>query len=179
MTNYYDSDEEKEPSLKDKVDETYSILKSLKEKDKRKLRKKLKVPRRAKVSKSKMKKGYTGILFLNENRTISGEKVKLDGGTYKTKDDNYHVTDGHELVFWDGKFPILWQRYDKLNPTNLFAKEGDENEIYGQDMIMLRMKRDLIKEKKKGGGMSWIWLLVIGVAGYFVLKMFFPKIFGG
>lgn len=166
---------EKESTLKEKVDEIYSVLKE----GDRKKTKKLKLPRQAKVRKSRMKKGYCGVLFLNENRTLRGEKVKLDGGTYKTKDENYHVTNGQELFFWEGKHPILFQRYDKLNPTNLLAKGEDKNEIYGQDLVMLRMKRDVIKPKAKGFGMSWLFLIAILVGGYFLIKAFFPQWLGG
>ena len=173
--------ENKEPSLKEKTDEMYKIFKNLDDKEKKKLEKeikKLKLPRRAKVSKSRVKKGYCGVLFINEARAIRGEKVKLEGGTYQTKDENLHVTNGSEMFFWEGKYPVLWQRYDKLNPTNLLAKEGEKNEIYGQDLIRLRMKRDVIKDKKKGG-MSMIYIGLILVAGYFLVKTFFPKLFGG
>ncbi len=164
---------ENELSLKEKVDKLYSSL--VKEKNGKKT-KKLKIPRRAKISKSRKKKGYCGILFLNENKTISGMKVKLEGGTYRTKDDYIHVTNGSEIMSWMGKFPILFQRYDKLNPTNLFAKPNEKNEIYGQDLIKLRYKRDLIKEKKKGG-MSMIMIIAILVGGYFLIKTFIPGVF--
>jgi len=174
---------EKELSLKDKVDKTYNFISSMddagKKKVERNLSKNLKLQRKAKTSKNRRKKSWCGVLFLNENRTIQGQKVLLEGGTYKTKDGNYHVTDGSELAFWDGKFPLLWQRYDKLNPTNLFPTEGEKNEIYGQDSVMLRMKRDIIKEKKKGGGMSILVMMGILAAGYFLIKTFFPGLFGG
>lgn len=168
----------KEPSLKEKVDTMYSKLESL---DKKQLDKisKIKIPRRAKVSKSRRKKGWCGILFLNETKNISGQKSKLEGGTFKTKDDGIHVTNGQELIFWEGKYPILFQRYDKLNPTNLFAKEGDKNEMYGQDLVRLRYKQDLIKDIKKGGGMSIIIIIAVLIGGYFVIKLLFPKLFGG
>ena len=184
MEEFYTGEfgKEKEPTLKDKVDASYQLAKAfsnLDEKEKEKMIKKLKLPRKARVGKWRMRKGYCGVLFVNENRTISGQKVQLDGGTYKTKDGNYHVTNGNELHFWEGKFPILWQRYDKLNPTNLLAKAEEKNEVYGQDMVMLRMKRDLIKEKKKGGGIGWLYIVLILGAGYFLLKTFFPSMFGG
>ncbi|HED06279.1 MAG TPA: hypothetical protein ENI61_06320 [Ignavibacteria bacterium] len=163
-----------EPTLNEKIDEIYSTLKNGKNKIK-----KLRLPRKARVKGKKMKKGYAGVLFINENRTISGEKVKLDGGTYQTKDNNYHVTNGNELFFWEGKYPILWQRYDKLNPTNILAKEGHINEVYGQDMIKLKMKKDIIKDKKKGGGISWLYIALLVGGGYFLIKAFFPSLIGG
>lgn len=183
MNEYYNEQFKKEPSLKEKVDKTYDFINSLSEKEKKKLdkemRKTLKIPRKAKTSKMRRKKAWCGVIFLNENRNTKGEKVQLEGGTYKTKDGNYHVTNGSELIFWEGKYPLLWQRYDKLNPINLVAKEGDKNEIYGQDLIKLRMKRDAIKEKKKGGGMSIMIMIAILVGGYFLIKAFFPGLFGG
>jgi len=170
-----------EISFKEKLDKAYevaSIFDSLDEKKKEKAIKKLKLPRKAKVSAGKRKKGWCGILFLNENRNITGQKVKLEGGTYRTKDDYIHVTNGTELLFWEGKHPILFQRYDKLNPTNLFAKEGEKNEMYGQDLVKLRYKRDLIKEKKKGG-MNIIVIGAVLVGLYLLAKLLFPNLFGG
>ena len=82
----------KEPTLMEKLDKLYSVLESG---DKKKI-KKLKLPRKAKVSKRKMKKGWVGFLFLNENRTISGEKQKIERGTYKNKKNNYRVKNGSE-----------------------------------------------------------------------------------
>lgn len=174
MADFDYLDDRKEPTLKEKVDKLYSVIESG---DKKKI-KKLKLPRKAKIGKSKLKKAFCGVLFVNENRTISGEQVQLEGGTYQTKDENYHVTNGNELFFWEGKYPVLWQRYDKLNPTNLLAKEDDKNEIYGQDLIKLRIKRDLIKEKGKMG-MGWIKIVIFVVAGYFLIKFLFPKLLGG
>ena len=175
MEEFYKSSiEDKEPTLKEKVDELHSLLKGKSEKE----IKKLKIPRKAKVRKGRMRKGWVGFLFLNENRTISAEKQKLEGGTYKNKDNNYRVTNGSELMFWEGKFPVLFQRYDKMNPTNLFPKEGDKNEVYGQDSIMLRMKRDLVKDKKKGG-FNIVYIMLLLGGGYFLLKTFFPALFGG
>lgn len=173
-------EENKEVSMKDKVDASYELAKAFKEMDERekqKLIKKLNIPRKAKVSRSRMKKGYIGVLFLNDNRVIRGEKVQLDGGTYRTKDKNCHVTDGSELIFWEGKYPLVFQRNDKLNPTNLF-KEATENEMYGQEKVYLRMTKDAQKDKKKGKT-NWIYLILILVGGYFLIKTFFPSLFGG
>jgi hypothetical protein len=177
MEDYYEPVINKEISLKEKIDKIYSNLEVSDKKEVKKV--KLKIPRRAKVSKSRLKKGYVGLLFVNPNKVIKGEKVKLESGTYETKDGNYHYTDGHEIVWWEGKYPLLWQRYDKTNPTNLVPKEGDKNEIYGQEQIKLRMKSDLIKDKGKGGGMSIIIIIAVLIGGYFLLKMLFPKLFGG
>lgn len=172
-------DEEK--TLIEKANAGYELSKlfeGLTEKEKEKAIKKLKLPRKAKVSKIKRKKGWIGILFANPNKVISGQKVKLENGTYRAKDDYIRVTNGSEIAWWDGKYPFIWQRYDKLNPTNLFPKEGDKDEMYGQDLVKLRYKRDLIKEKKNGG-MSMIMIIILLVGGYFLIKSFFPNLLGG
>jgi len=168
-----------EKTLIEKANAGYELAKmfdKLSEKEKKRLVKKLKLPKKAKVSKMKRKKGWIGILFVNPNKVLSGQKVRLENGTFKTKDDYIRVTNGSEIAWWDGKYPFIWQRYDKMNPTNLFPKEGDKDEMYGQDLIKLRYKKDLIKEKKKGG-MSIVMILVILVAGYFLIKSFFPGLF--
>ena len=172
---------EEEKTLIEKANAGYEIAKlfeGLNEKEKEKIFKKLKLPRKAKVSKLKRKKGWIGILFVNPNKVISGQKAKLENGTYRTKDDYIRVTNGSEIAWWDGKYPFIWQRYDKLNPTNLFPKEGDKDEMYGQDLVKLRYKKDLIQEKKKGG-MSILWIIIILVGGYFLIKSLFPGLFGG
>lgn len=168
--------EEEDLSLNKKIDALYHAVTKSGNKE---IRKKLGIPRRAKTSRSRKKKSWVGVLFLSENKTITGQKVKLEGGTFRTKKDDFiHVTDGSEQMSWNGKYPVIFQRYDKLNPTNLFAKPGDKNEMYGQDLVKLRYKRDLIKEKKKGG-MSIIIIIAILVGAYFILKQFLPGILGG
>lgn len=167
--------EEKESTMREKIDFLYSAFKSSK---KNKKTKKLKLPRKAKVSKSRAKKGWVGIMFVNENRNLSGQKAKLEGGTFKTKDDLYHVTDGKEIIFWEGKHPVVFQRHDKLNPTNLFPQPGDVNEIYGQDLVYLRMKKDNVQNKPKGKISIVMWMVILA-AGYFLIKTFFPGLFGG
>lgn len=185
MDTFYTRQNEKEEkekmSLKDKVDSLTPLLKAFErmdEKQKNKLIKNIKVPRKAKVKRSRMKKGWVGVLFANPNKVVKGEKTKLDGGTFKLKDGLIRYTDGHEIAWWEGKYPFIWQRYDKMNPTNLFPKEGDKNEMYGQDEIYLRFKKDLIKEKVKGG-MSILMIIGILIGGYFVLKLVFPQLLGG
>lgn len=172
MDEYYGGGD-KEPSFKDKIDKIYSTIES----GDKKIIKKLKIPRRAKVSKSRMKKGWVGFLFINEANNIRGEKTKVDGGTYVLKDGNTRYTNGKELIWWEGKHPIFFQRYDKANPENLF-NPAPINQVYGQDQIKARMKKDIIKPTGKGG-MSILYIIAIVVGGYFIVKTFFPKLFGG
>jgi len=124
--------------------------------------KKLKIPRKAKVKKRKLKKGYIGIITIDENGNIHGEKQKVTGSSFKTKDGFYHATDRREILFWDGKFPVVIQPSWRNNPI-MFDQEENKNETYGQPYIKAKMLRDTIKVKS-GGGSIIIWILLAGAA---------------
>lgn len=143
----------KEKSLKEKVDEMHNTLYDPKTK-------KIKIPRKAKVRKGKVKKGWVGVLTIDTNGNISGEKQKLAEFVIRTKDGLYHTTDGREILFWQGKFPIVIQPSWRNNPLNI-RNDVEKNETYGQPHIMARMLNDTIRIKKPGGSFI-IWILVIG-----------------
>lgn len=133
----------------------------------------LKIPRKSKVRSGKIKKGWMGIVRIDENGNLSGEKQKVSDFTYQLKDGTYHTTDGREILFWDGKFPVVVQPTWKINPLNLRLKDGEKNETYGQKYIMARMLKDAIVLKSKAG--SWIIWLIIGAAVLFGINYFFGK----
>jgi len=120
--------------------------------------KKLRLPKRAKVRRRKLKRGYIGILKIDENRNITANKQRLNGSSYKDKDGLYHTTDGREILFWEGKFPVLIQPSWKNNPLNL-NPVTEKNETYGQPYIKAKMLADTIKVKTKGGSVI-IWVLI-------------------
>ena len=146
-----------------KIDELHKIFEEVEEKDKDK--KKIKLMRKAKVRKRKIKKGWIGVLNIGENRSISGEKEKIDGFVFNTKDGKYHTTDGREILFWEGKFPVVIQPSWKLNPLKILKEEDEKNETYGQPYIQARMLKDVIIKKSKSASMI-IWVLIIGAIGY-------------
>lgn len=155
-------------NLVEKVDLIYDSL--IKKGDKTK-KKRMKIPRKAKIRKRKIKKSWVGVLKVHENGTLSGEKVKIKGGAFRTKDGKYHATDGREILFWRGKFPIIIQEAKKKNPKRFILNKG-EDKVYGQEQIMARMLGDMIKVKKKNASMI-IWLIVLGVLGYIGYSLFF------
>lgn len=122
----------------------------------------LKIPRKAKVKGKKLKKGYIGILTIDENRNITAEKQRINGSSYKDKNGLYHATNGDELLFWQGKFPILIQPSWKNNPININPLT-EKNETYGQPYIKAKMLADTIKVKSGGGGSIIMWI-ILGVA---------------
>jgi hypothetical protein len=157
------TDENKPKPLLEQLKE----LKEAKEKPEIKT-KKIKVPRKAKVRKRKLKKGWIGILRVDENRNITGEKQRVSGNAYQTSDGTYHGMNGDELLFWEGKFPVLIQFSNKTSPFNLnVSKEMEKNETFADKYKMAKMLADTIKVKKKGGSIIiWIILAVAGLVGF-------------
>ena len=131
----------------------------------------IKVPRKAKVSKSKIKKGFVGLIRIDENGNISGEKVKIADRTIKLKDGTYHATNGEEVLFWDGKFPVIIQPSWKSNPLKVKRGEDEVNETYGQKYIMARMLGDTIKVKAKGA-LPLLYIVGAAIAGYVIYSLF-------
>lgn len=125
--------------------------------------KKIRIPKKAKVKRRKLKQGWVGIIKVDENRNISGEKQKLLGGAFKDSDGVYHASDGREILFWEGKFPVVVQETWRTNPVQFNPKE-DKHETYGDKYKMAKMLADTIKVKSKGGGNIIIWLLIAGGA---------------
>lgn len=153
-------------SLKDKVEKLYED-KYFDQKTKQ-----LKVIRKAKVSGRKAKKGWMGVLKIDENNNITGEKIRIDDSVFVTRDGKYHATKhGEEVLMWDGKFPVLIQQSWKETPLNLKKRTTDNDETYGQKYIMARMLNDTIKVKNKMGGSIILWI-VLGVGVLFAINYF-------
>lgn len=147
--------EETEKTLKEKIDTIHEAVQPKKKGDK----KKIKIPSRAKVNRSKAKKGYVGILKVDENGNISGEKQRIEDSTFLLKSGDYHATDGQEILSWEGKYPVIIQPVKQVNPV---VFNNCENKTYGQKYIMARMLKDAIKIKAKKGGFI-IWIIVAAV----------------
>jgi hypothetical protein len=155
--------------LKEKVDNLYKALNLENTQDAKNLKVKvLKMPKKSKVRKAKIKKGWVGVIKISENGNISGEKVKVEDSAFKLKDGTYHATNGQEILMWEGKFPVIVQETKKLNPVRF--NQG-ENETYGQKYVLATMLKDAIKVKGKGGGFI-IWIIV-AAALFFGAKYIF------
>lgn len=152
-----------DPKMADKVDllwnDAINIIK----------RKPLKIMRKAKVTKRKAKKGWVGILKVDENGNISGEKVQLRDSAFMTRDKLFHATDGREMLMYDGKFPCFIQEAKKDNPKKFLFNEG-KNETYGQPYIMAKMLLESVKPKR--GGMGIVLILLAVGAGIFLINKF-------
>lgn len=123
--------------------------------------KKYRIPRKGKVSKRKAKKGYAIVLKVDENHVGEFTKQQINGGTFDLdKRDTFHSTDGREFIYIKG-VPLIIQRKDKLNPSNIFVEDNKTNETYGQKMVMARMTGDAIKLKRNASSMLWIIGIVV------------------
>jgi hypothetical protein len=152
-----------ETTLKDRVDFIEEAINN-----NPKILKRVKLRAKAKVGKSKLRKGWVGIFKIGENRNISLEKVKIEDSVFKLKNGVYHSSNGSEILWYDGKFPVLFQPETKINPID-FIK--GENETYGQKYVMATMLKDSIKVKGKGMG-GLIWVVIIGAVIFGGLKLF-------
>ena len=129
-------------------------------------KKSFKMPRKGKLSKGKLKAGFTTVIVINENRSLDFIKEQIEGGTIRL-DDTWHAVNEDDLFFFKGKPVVIIPKVRK-NPYNPM-KLG--NETYGQKHIMARMKNDIIKVKKKMGGLI-IWLLLGAGAVYLISQVF-------
>ncbi len=150
--------------------EKVNILFKEKQEETKPATKPIKIPRKAKVKKRKLKKGFIGILRIDENGCISGEKQKIEGGAFRDGSGKYHASDSREILFWEGKFPILIQQTWKKNPLQLNKDAGEKNETYGQYYIMAMMLGHAINLKKKAGGLI-LWI-ILGIAVLFGINYF-------
>jgi hypothetical protein len=154
-----------QPSLIEKVDKLYY------DKYHNQKSKNLKLLRKAKVRGRKAKKGWMGVLKVDENGNITGEKTKIDDSVFVTRDGKYHATKhGEEVLMWNGKFPVLIQQSWLETPINLRKTAEHKDETYGQKYIMARMLNDTIKIKNKGGGFL-LWI-IIGAVVIFGINYF-------
>lgn len=129
-------------------------------------KRKIKIPRKAKVRKGKIKKGWIGILKIDENGNISGEKQKLEDSTIRLKDKTYHTIEGDEIGMWEGKYPVTIIPIWKKNPIKLKRSKGEPNETHGQKYIMARMLGDTIKVKAAAGAKGLMYLVIAGAVAY-------------
>jgi hypothetical protein len=156
---------ENETKAKPLVQQLKELQDTISPKDKDVNKRKVKILRKAKVRKRRLKKGWIGILRVDENRNITGEKQRVSGNAYMTSDGTYHGMEGDEILFWEGKFPVVIQFSNKTRPTNFenfnVAEQLEKNETFADRYKMAKMLADTIKVKTKGGSII-IWIIIAG-----------------
>lgn len=135
-------------------------------------KRKMKIPRKAKVRKSKLKKGWIGIIKIDENGNISGERQKLEDSTIRLKDKTYHAIRGDEIGMWNGKHPVVILPVWKKNPIKVKRIKDEKNETHGQKYIMARMLGDTIKVKAAAGAKGLLYIVLAGAVAYGAYMLF-------
>jgi len=153
-------EEKKQLSMKEKLD-------ALVEESEKRKKKKFRMPRRGRISRSKMRKGYTIIMRIDDNGNVDFEKQKIIDSTYRLSTKEYHVAKKDDILSYKGK-PLIIQPVKKINPYN--PLDG-RNETYGQKYIMARMLGDVIR-MKGAGAKPLLWIIGLGIVGYILYSVF-------
>ena len=149
-----------EKSLKDEIRELKGIVEDTQKESKRE--RKFRLPFKARVSRSKLSKGYITVAIINDNKSLDFIKEPIIDGTIKLS-DTFHAVEDFDIFSYKGK-PFVFQPKSKLNPYN--PLEG-QHETYGQKYVMARMEGDKITTKKKiGWGLSIGALVIVGIIVY-------------
>ena len=154
-------EEERTTTLRDEIKDLKEIMSETNGKKKKKT-KPFKLPFKAKLNNSNLRKGYITVAVLNVNMGIDFTKEPIIDGTVKLE-DTIHAVEEFDIFNYKGK-PFIFQPKSKLNPYNPLS---GTNETYGQKYIMARMEGDKIVGKKKIGiGISIGVLIIVGVVVY-------------
>ena len=148
--------------IKDKLDEQ-EVKKS-----------KLKIPFFKRVMGGKAKKNYVTVLKINENKTITTEKVQIKDQTILIDKVPRIATSGN-ILYW-GKNPVLIQPSWATVPfspeqANKDSLTDGSNKI-GYELLLSRMETEKFNPTKKMGGMIG-WIIGIGllaIIGYAFIK---------
>ena len=151
---------EEEKSIKDEVRELKDIINDTRvEKAKPKP---FRMPFKARVGLSKLRKGFVIIAVINDNMNVDFRKEPIIDGTIKI-DDTYHAVEEFDIFSYKGK-PFIFQTKSKMNPYNPLL---GTHETYGQKYIMARMEGERIAMKKSiGWGVSIGVVIIVGVVIY-------------
>jgi len=152
--------EESNKSIRDELKELKEAISDSKV-EKKKV-KNFRMPFKAMVGNSKLKKGYITVAVIEDNMNIDFRKEPIIDGTIRL-DDTYHAVEEFDIFNYRGK-PFVFQTKNKLNPYNPLR---GQHETYGQKYVMARMEGERIVSKKSmGWGISIGILIIIGVIVY-------------
>jgi hypothetical protein len=132
------------------------------------------LPRKARLNKKLLKKNYTTVLIINENRNVDAVKLPIEDGCIMVDDVPRMATEDYTLIF-NGKPMIVLPSWSlkPFSPEENYEETVKENlTIAGRKLILAKMKLEAVNPKKKGGGgmIGWIilGLAILGIAYYFI-----------
>jgi|TARA_Y100000310_G_scaffold339488_2_gene432300 hypothetical protein len=155
---------EENKSIREEIREIKGLVETVgTKKKKKKPIKPFKLPFKARINNSKLKKGYLTVVKIEDNMGVEFTKEPIVDGTIKLDGDTFHAVEDFDIFHYKGK-PLIFQAKSKLNPYNPLK---GEHETYGQKYVMARMEGDKITGKKKMGlGISIGVLIIVGIIVY-------------
>ena len=148
-------------NLNEKLDKVIELL----EKDGNK---KVKIP---KLSRAKMKKGYSLVLVIRSNGLMNIYKLQIQDNVVKVPSlvkgelPTYHEASAEHVMFYK-KYPVLiiteWSEVPFSKASMMEKAKLDETLTFPQKIIYTRLRRDAITPKKSIGGIILILAIIIG-----------------
>lgn len=152
-------------SLSEKIQE--EVTRQLEEgkKDKKKRVRSFKIPGKGKVTPVKAKKGYVCVMKVNENGHLDFTKHRIVDQTI-LEDEIPRLAASKYVMFYK-KMPVIFLPSWSVEPyspyENYESSLTDGSNTAGYRLLLSRMKTELVKAKKKIGGLGMtIFGLVIG-----------------
>jgi hypothetical protein len=142
----------------------------------------LRLPWKAKVGNGKAKKGYVGVLKLNENMVIDPSKVQISEQTVDV-DGLPRLATGEHIWKWKIGFktyPVIIQpswSVEPLSVKSLFKESIDNgSNIKGWKIIYNKMKSSVVETKKKQFPLWIAWIIGLVVIGGGAYALFTGKL---
>lgn len=160
----------------------FSLFNLFRRKDVNPLEKKLK------LQKSKLEKNYVLYIWIYPNGQLRVDKVQPtpDNITKSKHRDTYHMFGG-EYVMRYGKYPVVLQYVDSVEPVKLGEKItpeklAEEVKKYGkgldaQTFMIKVMELSALSAIKKGGAKILLWIIIGVVVLYLITQLFGVKVF--
>ena len=160
-----------ELSLAQKVDKIYNSVSDGKEKKEEK--KFFKFPRRAKVSKAKARKGWTGVIMLRNNRQMDFMRVPTDEQTTMIE-GTPRIATAEDVFYYKGKPVVVYPEWSAkpLSITEHYDQTRREKyNSVGYKLLLNKMKKEVIMTSKAISGLAiFIGVIVLAAIGYFAFK---------
>jgi hypothetical protein len=156
-----------------KLDRIESLLAGDKEKPK-----KFKLPFKGRVKGSRAKKGYVGVIRINENGVINATKELIEEQTLMVEGVPRLANPDYILNWKIGTktYPVVilpsWS-VKPFSPSEDFKRSlTDGSNTAGYRLLLNRMKLSVVDDKKKGlGKLGWIFgAVVIGIIAYALIS---------
>jgi len=150
-------------TLGGKVDRLARLIEDGDFKEKKSITKKFRMPLKGKISKSRLKQGYTTVLVIGENNTADFTREPIVDGTIKLG-DTFHAADSDDCLTYKGRPLLIIAKKSNVpyNPNHV------KNTTFSQKHIMSRMMNETLdKAKKLGiGAISIGAVILIAVIAY-------------